>query len=190
LKGDEKNKGLKKITDYIEKQMKAILKDKLGKIYKIRRRWAGDNPDGEFDSIFVFAEYKSDVKESTNINVAESYVASSTADFDLDDISGGGNVLEDVKPDGEVIWLPASIANKIINAWTKHVGSITATRNGYAYFIGGSEHEFTVNDTTIKSVTPIIGGEKFYKALKFVRENPSEIGGDIDETIQEYKEKL
>lgn len=64
LKGDEKNKGLKKITDYIEKQMKAILKDKLGKIYKIRRRWTGDNPDGEFDSIFVFAEYRNDVKES------------------------------------------------------------------------------------------------------------------------------
>jgi hypothetical protein len=80
LKGDEKNKGLKKITDYIEKQMKAILKDKLGKIYKIRRRWAGDNPDGEFDSIFVFAEYKSDVKESISeanemVNEAENPVS-------------------------------------------------------------------------------------------------------------------
>lgn len=80
LKGDEKNKGLKKITDYIEKQMKAILKDKLGKIYKIRRRWAGDNPDGEFDSIFVFAEYKNDVKESITeademVNEAENPVS-------------------------------------------------------------------------------------------------------------------
>ena len=64
MKGDEKNKGLKKITDWIEKQMKAVLGDKLGKVYKIRRRWDGDNPDGEFDSIFVFGSYSDGVDES------------------------------------------------------------------------------------------------------------------------------
>lgn len=69
LTGKEKNKGLKKITDYIESVMKKVLgKKNLGKIYKYRKHWSGKNPDGNYDEIFVFAPYKSDdLKESQKL---------------------------------------------------------------------------------------------------------------------------
>lgn len=110
------------------------------------------------------------------------------SDFNIDDIAGG-DIYEKIDSKGEVIWLPGEIANKILSKWQKHVGNIEFVKNGYPTFIGGNSHIFELDDVKITSVEPIIGGEKFYKALEYARNNP-DVAGNIDDIIDKYKHSI
>lgn len=59
IKNDEKNPGIKKITDTFKSVIQSNLDTKYieKKLYAYLKYWRGDNPDANFDSIFIFAGY-------------------------------------------------------------------------------------------------------------------------------------
>lgn len=67
VKDDEKNPDIKKIVDTFKNLIKSNVdsKDIEGKVYAYLKYWKGENPDANFDSLFIFMGFtKFNVKES------------------------------------------------------------------------------------------------------------------------------
>ena len=84
VKDDEKNPDIKKIVDTFKNLIKSNVdsKDIEGKIYAYLKYWKGENPDANFDSLFIFMGFtkfniKESLDESNMINEADT-----TPDFE------------------------------------------------------------------------------------------------------------